>query len=791
MSDPAESAVRPTITFPVRLSPEGFWESLGSTPTNPQSLVGAGGIEIAATRVVVRAQRRRPFMPARAAEFGIDRAAISDVVVRGSQVVFTEKGAKLPWTLIAASEADAASITRELPFTKSLEFDATAAAFEDFARRLAELKSRIVVTPILIALNVLVFVAMAFAGAGVFKANPMVHIAWGSNSGPYTMLGEEWRLVTSQFLHFGLLHLALNMWVLAVNGPLAERLFGTARFLTLYLFAGVCASATSLWWHPTVNSAGASGAIFGVLGALLAFALRRDLKVPLELLSAQRNSVLVFVAFNLLNGARLAGVDNAAHLGGLAGGLVLGLALAQPMDVETRRLATLWARVGLPLTAIGLVMAFTGYALKPSPELVQSQRLRRDMLWLVARERPMERVIEEVEYSAGRHEPDRRALLARLTRDVLPFYAEAERRMTADYPVQGRTLAADRAFARKALRQRVEANKLLVSWVRFGRDADRRQYVAAVADLKAVAFAHRREQRRSKLQSTSRESPRSGASIDTATDWFSVEARAIAAVERSIRDARRAGRLTDMQAAERFQRELLPRWAVLETQLEARGPGDPLSTPRLAAARREYASRVQTILDMRAEAWRKGDNDTIDWARQLESNRSVYRRKLDAALAEAVDQGASRKMLTRIEATLSAPRPAPMAAVGKGRATGRTQVAVDNTDVHFQAGRDHAALMEWALAEREFRAALAITPTDPQARFALAKLYQATDRMDAADREWTELLRHAPHHGEAMAERARTRERLGRQGDAVADARHACNEGHRPGCELVAGWTKH
>ena len=660
MADPAESSVRPVISVPVRLSPEGFWESLGSTPSNPRSLVGAGSLEIGEKRIVIRAQRRRPFMPARAAELGIDRAAICDVVVRGSQVGFTEIGAKLPWTLSAASEPDATSIARMLPSARSAGFDARAAAFEDFGRRLAELKSRIVVTPILISLNVLVFVAMAFAGAGVFKANPMVHIAWGSNSGPYTMLGEEWRLLSSQFLHFGLLHLLLNMWVLAVNGPLAERLFGTARFLSLYLFAGVCASATSLWWHPTVNSAGASGAIFGVLGALLAFALRRDLKVPLELLSAQRNSVLVFVVFNLLNGARFTGIDNAAHVGGLAGGLLLGLALAQPMDRESRRLATPWARAGMPLAAIGLIVLFTGYALKPSADLVHSQHLRRDMLWLAARERPAERVIEEVEYAAERHDPDRRALLARLTREVLPFYLEAKRRLSADYPLKNASLVADRTFARQALRKRIEANGLLVRWVRSGLEADRRRYVAAAARLKADSVAHqRRAGGADPPQASTGRRPRSGASTNTASDWFSVEAREIAAVERRIRDARRDGRLTDVQAAERFETELLPRWVALESELETRAADDPFPTPRLAAARREYASRVQTMLDRRAEAWRTGDDDAISWARQLESKRWTYRRQLDDALAEAIERDASRDMPERLEKALRALQPTP------------------------------------------------------------------------------------------------------------------------------------
>ena len=96
---------------------------------------------------------------------------------------------------------------------------------EQFIERWKELAPRTPVTISLIAVNVAVFVAMAIAGAGIMEPDGRVHVAWGSNLGPVTLDGEWWRLATSVFLHFGVIHLLLNMWVLYVNGQLAERMF--------------------------------------------------------------------------------------------------------------------------------------------------------------------------------------------------------------------------------------------------------------------------------------------------------------------------------------------------------------------------------------------------------------------------------------------------------------------------------------------------------------------------------------------------------------------------------------
>jgi rhomboid protease GluP len=186
---------------------------------------------------------------------------------------------------------------------------------------------------------VLVFVLMLLGGAGLLAHDGTVAVRFGSNLGRLTMAGQWWRLFTSMFIHFGLLHIALNMTALYQTGRTVERLFGSLHFLLLYLFSGLCGSMVSTLWHPATNSAGASGAIFGVFGGLLAFLLSSDNAIPRSVISEHRSSTIAFIGFNLVSGFVLPGVDNGAHIGGLVGGLAIGFLLARPIDLRAREKA--------------------------------------------------------------------------------------------------------------------------------------------------------------------------------------------------------------------------------------------------------------------------------------------------------------------------------------------------------------------------------------------------------------------------------------------------------------------
>ena len=206
----------------------------------------------------------------------------------------------------------------------------------DFATRFRAVASQSRVALLLLGLILLYFFWLLLHGAGLLQVVPEVHVAWGSNFGPLTLGGQSWRLLSNLFIHFGVIHLAFNSLALWQLGPLAERLFGSAHFLLLYLLAGVAGSVASLLWNPLVNSAGASGAIFGLIGGLLAFLSRRNLGVPGGMLLALRRDLLTFGGFSLFYGLVQPGIDNAAHIGGLIAGFLAGLALARPTDAKSR-----------------------------------------------------------------------------------------------------------------------------------------------------------------------------------------------------------------------------------------------------------------------------------------------------------------------------------------------------------------------------------------------------------------------------------------------------------------------
>ncbi|HXU81548.1 MAG TPA: rhomboid family intramembrane serine protease, partial [Polyangia bacterium] len=186
-------------------------------------------------------------------------------------------------------------------------------------------------------------------------------LPWGANFGPRTLGGQPWRLLTSAFLHFGLIHVGLNMLVLARAGQLVERLYGSVRFGAVYLFAAITGSVASVAVHPFLVSAGASGAVFGVYGALGAYLWRRRGAVPPQVVGKMVNSTLGFLALNLVVGFQSSLVDNAAHVGGLLGGALAGALLAPPFvaGVAPRgggRPASLALGVAAALAAVAAVV---------------------------------------------------------------------------------------------------------------------------------------------------------------------------------------------------------------------------------------------------------------------------------------------------------------------------------------------------------------------------------------------------------------------------------------------------
>ncbi len=164
---------------------------------------------------------------------------------------------------------------------------------------------------------------MVMSGVDIMFPDSASLIKWGANFTFLTLKGEWWRLISSCFLHIGIAHLFFNMYALMYIGLLLEPHLGKTRFITAYLITGIAASMTSLWWHDRALSAGASGAIFGMYGVFLAMLTTNIIKNSSR--KALLTSIAFFVGYNLIGGMEY-GIDNAAHIGGLISGIIIGYA---------------------------------------------------------------------------------------------------------------------------------------------------------------------------------------------------------------------------------------------------------------------------------------------------------------------------------------------------------------------------------------------------------------------------------------------------------------------------------
>ncbi len=201
----------------------------------------------------------------------------------------------------------------------------------EFHASLNAVTPRVRVAPAIVAINAIVFAVMVASGVHVLTPTADSVLRWGADFGPRTLGGEPWRLLTNTFLHFGVIHLALNMFALWNAGALVERIYGPLAFLALYLAAGITGSVASVGVHPQVVGAGASGAVFGVYGALAAFVMLHRGLIPMSVLTRLRGAAMSFIAYNILFGFTNKSIDNAAHIGGLLGGAAAGALLARPL----------------------------------------------------------------------------------------------------------------------------------------------------------------------------------------------------------------------------------------------------------------------------------------------------------------------------------------------------------------------------------------------------------------------------------------------------------------------------
>jgi len=208
---------------------------------------------------------------------------------------------------------------------------------EAFQQRLNELTPRPLVTRGLIVLIAAVFLLMQFPQPHLLDPPLQALLDWGANYSPLTLNGQWWRLLTHQLVHIGILHLLLNASFLWQTGPTVEQLLGSRMYLLGLAFSGVCGGLVSLAWPgPPRVSAGASGALFGVIGMLLGVLIRYRSKMPAAFVREHQGWIPMFLIVNVYFSFTVRGIDLGAHLGGLAAGVIFGLA-STPVFAATSR----------------------------------------------------------------------------------------------------------------------------------------------------------------------------------------------------------------------------------------------------------------------------------------------------------------------------------------------------------------------------------------------------------------------------------------------------------------------
>lgn len=309
---------------------------------------------------------------------------------------------------------------RETPYDRAL-----AEGLQYFAQRLIQLTPRVRATPVLLAINIGVFVVMLLFGGSLADPSAQFLFESGASRGIDTANGQWWRLLTCTFIHIGVIHVAFNMYCLYALGPLAERFVGSVGFVILYLASGLVGSLASAIWSPMVVSAGASGSLFGNFGGLVGIYVRAQRTIPTAVLQEHRSSLVGLLVINLIIGLTVPRIDMAGHIGGFVMGIVCGLSLGHPITREgaARRV------LRNVLTAIGSAAIIVIFA------IVVRERIG----WIVGShnelteiERIESRVIDEFNHALDRStqgQIDKEQFAAVIERDILPAWTDVRQRL--------------------------------------------------------------------------------------------------------------------------------------------------------------------------------------------------------------------------------------------------------------------------------------------------------------------------------------------------------------------------
>jgi rhomboid protease GluP len=226
----------------------------------------------------------------------------------------------------------------------------------------------------ILAINVLIFIVPMlldlFIAVGGLPVSEYILVLGAKDNEAIKQGGQYYRLLTAMFLHGGLLHILFNSFSLYMLGPETERIYGTARFLALYFIAGLAGSVASYAFSPAL-SVGASGAIFGLGGGLVAF-YYISRKLFGEISRQQLGNLITILMINLFIGFSTPRIDNLAHVGGLIGGALAGLLLAPRFVVDERTYPPVIVRRSLALAwggALALLALLVALALVINPPI--------------------------------------------------------------------------------------------------------------------------------------------------------------------------------------------------------------------------------------------------------------------------------------------------------------------------------------------------------------------------------------------------------------------------------------
>jgi len=185
------------------------------------------------------------------------------------------------------------------------------------------------ITYTIIVINVIIYIFSALFSQDIVDMELQTLVDMGALYGPLTVLkGEWWRLFTAMFLHGGMTHILMNMFSLYLIGRGMEMYFDTRSYLIIYLFSGLLGGLASLYMHPNSVGVGASGAIFGVFGALAGFFLAHRDKIEAHSKAFMKDFSIV-LGINLVLGLSIPSIDVSAHIGGLIIGLIGGFVISK------------------------------------------------------------------------------------------------------------------------------------------------------------------------------------------------------------------------------------------------------------------------------------------------------------------------------------------------------------------------------------------------------------------------------------------------------------------------------